>query len=96
MICIIHKILVLLKMTRILKQFLRSIKNTYFFYKKVIFFSQQIMMESPGLGKENIIAYIRDWKIKDIINIFRLKKENKAIKYRMLRDIRNVFRLEKN
>ena len=95
MICIIHKILVLLKMTRILKQFL-SIKNTYFFYKKVIFFSQQIMMESAGLGKENIIAYIRDWKIEDIINIFRLKKENKAIKYRMLRDIRNVFRLEKN
>ena len=59
MICIIHKILVLLKMTRILKQFL-SIKNTYFFYKKVIFFSQQIMMESRGLGKENIITYIRD------------------------------------
>ena len=32
--------------------------------------------------------------IKDIKNLFRLDKENKEIKDRILRDIRNVFRLE--
>ena len=42
------------------------------------------------LKKKEII----DTTIKDIRNLFRLKKENKGIKDR--RGIRNVFRLEKN
>ena len=36
-----------------------------------------------------------DTTIKDIRNLFRLQKENKAIKQRILRGIRNIFRLEK-
>ena len=48
---------------------------------------------------------INDTVIKDIRNIFRLKNENKLIKYRILRDfknlfehgdIRNIFRFKKN
>ena len=45
---------------------------------------------------------MRNWKketiydaIKDIRNIFRLEKGNKAFKDRILRDIKNVLRLEK-
>ena len=37
-----------------------------------------------------------DTTIEDIINLFRLKKENKWIKDGITRDIRNVFRVEKN
>ena len=37
---------------------------------------------------------IDDKTIKDIRNIFRLEKENKAIKNRILRDIRNIFERE--
>ena len=33
--------------------------------------------------------------IKGIWNLFRLKKENKAVKYRILRDIGNLFEREK-
>ena len=33
--------------------------------------------------------------MKDIRNVKKLQKENKEIKYRILRDIRNVLRLEK-
>ena len=32
--------------------------------------------------------------MKGIRNLFRLKKENKAIKYRILRDVRNYFQDE--
>ena len=34
---------------------------------------------------------IDDAAIKDIRNLFRLKKENEAIKCRVIRDIRNLF-----
>ena len=37
---------------------------------------------------------IDDGAIKDIRNLFRLKKENKVIKDRNLRDIRNLFEHE--
>ena len=40
-------------------------------------------MESLSLEEES--------KIKDIRNLFRLEKEIKAIKHRMLRDIKNLF-----
>ena len=45
-------------------------------------------MESLSLEKEDII--------KDIGNLFRLEKETKEIKDRMLRDIRNVFQQEES
>ena len=57
-------------------------------------------MESLSLKEENIITDIRkliklkNYKnytaIKDIRNLFRLKKETKAIKDRILRDIKNL------
>ena len=53
MIYIIHKILVLLQITRILKRFLRSITDLFFL--KQIIFSQYIMTESSRLEEENII-----------------------------------------
>ena len=37
---------------------------------------------------------IHDTTVKDIRNIFRLKKENKAIKNRIIRDSRNLFNKE--
>ena len=48
MIYIIHEISILLKITTILKRFLRSIIDFYFFKKIIIFFSQRIMMKSPS------------------------------------------------
>ena len=66
MICIIYKILLLLKIIRILKCFLRSITDFYFVKKN--FFSQHIMStESRSL--KNIIKYVR--------NLFRLEKLKK-------------------
>ena len=44
------------------------------------------MVESSSLEEEN--------KIEDVKNISRLKKENKVIKHRILRDIRNLFEHE--
>ena len=38
----------------------------------------------------------RDVAIKGIRNLFRLKQENKVIKYRILRDISNVFAHEED
>ena len=66
---IIHKILVLLKITRILKHFLRTMIDFHFFKKIINFFSQHIMMESSSLEEENII--------KDVRNPFRLNKTEK-------------------
>ena len=51
MICIIHKILVLLKINRILKRFLRSIINFYFF-KNNKFISQDTTMEDPRSNRQ--------------------------------------------
>ena len=44
------------------------------------------MMENPRPEEENTII--------DIRNIFRLEKETKSIKDRILRDIKNIFELE--
>ena len=66
MTCIIHNILVLLKITRILKHFLRSIT---LLFSKFFFFPQHIMMGSPSLVEENIIT--------DVKNLFRLEKLKK-------------------
>ena len=92
MIYIIQKILVFLKFLlnylkdSIFECFLRSIiTDFYFFFKKNIF-SQHIMMESLSL-EEKI-------RIKDIRNLFRLEKETKTIKDRILRYIENLFEHE--
>ena len=56
MIYVIHKIPVLLKITRILKPFLRRVIDVYsFFSKKIIFFSQHIMMKSSRLEEDKNI-----------------------------------------
>ena len=87
-----YKILVLLKITRILKNFLKSIIDFFFL-------SQHIMMESSWF--ENIIKDVRnlfrleketnDTTFRGISNLFLLEKENKVIKERILGDIRNTF-----
>ena len=107
MICIIHKISVLLKIIRILC-FLRSIIDFYFFKKIIKFFLQHIMIESPRLEEENTAKDVKNLFIleklkkettdttnKDIRNLFKQEKENKVIKDRIITDIRKVFRLEK-
>ena len=58
-------------------------------------------MENPRPEEENIIKDTRNLSrpkkplnyitIKDIKNVFRLEKEAKAIKVRILRDIKNPF-----
>ena len=65
MIYLIYKISVLLKITIILKYFLRS-KQTLIFLKNNKLFSQHIMMESSRLEEENII--------KNVKNFYRLEK----------------------
>ena len=69
MISIIYKILVLLKITRILKQFLRSI---------IIDFYSQHIMKKISMLKE--YRNIKENIIKDIRSLFRLKKANKRDK----------------
>ena len=49
------------------------------------------MIKSSRLEKEK---KIEDNVIKDIRNLFKLKKENKAIKCKVIRDIRNLFEHE--
>ena len=72
MICIIHEILVLLKITRILKRFLKSIL-VFYFLKNNLFFLQYTMIENPSPEEENIIKYVR--------NLFRLEKLKKRINW---------------
>ena len=87
MIYIIYKILALLKSHLIILNIVFSNAFLkiyfYFFQKKIFFFPFYIMMENPRPEKENTI--------RDIGNRFRLKKETKAIKDRILRDIKNLF-----
>ena len=44
---------------------------------------------------KKIKKQIDDSTIKDIRNLFRLRKENEVIKDRVIRDIRNLFEYEK-
>ena len=57
MIYVIHKISVLLKITRILKLFLRRVieVHSFFFKKNKFFFSQNIMMKSSRLEEDKNI-----------------------------------------
>ena len=55
-ICIIHKISVLLKITKILKTLFKKYNRLSFFNKPIFFFfSQHIVMASSILEEENII-----------------------------------------
>ena len=49
------------------------------------------MIKSSRLEKDK---KIEDNVIKDLRNLFKLKKENKAIKCKVIRDIRNLFEHE--
>ena len=75
-ICISHKVSILLKITRILKLFLRSIIDFYL-KKRMIFFSQHIIMESSRHEEDK---NIEDNIIQDVRNLFRLKKFKKRNK----------------
>ena len=90
---IIHKISVLLEITRILIRFLRSIIDFYFFKKNNYFFSQDIMMENLRFEEDEPIE---EYIIKDVRNLFRseelIKKETIGT---TIKDIRNIFRLKK-
>ena len=83
MVNIIHEMLVLLKnnlnyvRNSIFKCFLRSIKDFYFIFF-LLLFSQHLMMKRLSLEEENII--------KDIRNLFKLKKE---LSYTAVKDIKS-------
>ena len=100
MIYIIYKISVLLKITRISLTFI----FTFFFQ-----FLEHIMIKISSLQEDkdiekNIIKDVINWKkikqetndagIKGMRNLFRLKKENEAIKHRILRYIGHIFEHE--
>ena len=87
MICMIHIILVLLKITTSLKCFLRSIID----FKNKNFFSQHTCLE-----EENIVKEVKNLRMDTTIKCTRnLKCENVEIKDRILRDVTNAFRPEK-
>ena len=70
MIYIIHKILVLPKITIISKSFLKSITDFYFLKIKMIFFvTYNDECSSPKEDK-----YIKENTIKDVKNLFKLNK----------------------
>ena len=81
MICIIHKISVLLKITRTSKCII------YFYFFKKRFFSQHIIIESPKPDKLNIV--------KDVRNLFRLNEIKNETNDAGIKVIRSLFRLEK-
>ena len=76
---IIHEILVLLKITRTLKTFLRSIIDFYFL--------ECSRLEEDENMEENIT--------KDVRNLFRLKKLKKETNDATIKGITNLFRLKK-
>ena len=102
-ICIIHKILVMIKnhlnfcKDNIFKCFFKKYNRFSFFKKDYLFFFITNNVENPRPEKEKIIKDIRNHfrfkkelnhtAIKDIRNLFRLEKETKAIKDRIIRDI---------
>ena len=51
-------------------------------------------MESPNLKEEKLKDEIINTSIKDIRNLFRIEKENKAIKDRLIRDNKSLLENE--
>ena len=76
MISIIHKIWVLLKITRISKLFLRRIIRKLKKKKKTIYI--QIKDNGDILRLEKRQKAIKDRILRDIRNVFRLEKKNKS------------------
>ena len=75
LIYVIHKILVLLKITRILKRFFKEYNRLLFiFFRKSNFFSQHLIMKSSRLEEDK---NIEENIIKDVRNLIRLKKLKK-------------------
>ena len=89
---IIRKMLVLLEnhlynlKDNVFKWFSKKYSRLLFFFKK-LFFLKYMIRESLSPEEENII--------KDLRNLFRLKKEIKEIKDMVLRNIKNLFTYEK-
>ena len=92
MIYIIHKIYILLKITRILKLFLRSIKMNSSRLEK----DKNIEDIKTGdvINIFRLKKETNDTTVKDTKNLFILKKEIKSVKDRRIRDIRNLFEYE--
>ena len=75
LIYVIHKILVLLKITRILKRFFKEYNRLLFiFFRKSNFFSQHLIMKSSRLEEDK---NIEENIIRDVRNLIRLKKLKK-------------------
>ena len=83
---IVHKILVLLIITRIFKTVFKENK------KNNQQFSQHITMKTARLEEDK---NVEDNINKDVRNLFRLKKLKNEINYSAIKDIKNVFRLKK-
>ena len=92
MIYIIHKIYILLKITRILKLFLRSIKMNSSRLEK----DKNIEDNKTGdvINIFRLKKETNDTTVKDTKNLFILKKEIESVKDRRIRDIRNLFEYE--
>ena len=91
---VIYKISVLLGITRILKQFLRTIID-FLLFTKIENIKENIIKNVSNLFRlKQLKRETTNAAIKGIRNIFRLKKENKAIKDRLIRDIRYHFEHE--
>ena len=90
MICIIHKISVFLKITRILKMLFKDYSRCLFIYLFIFnnfFFQQNIKMESRRFEEENIFKYLR--------SLFRLAESKKETIVTTIKGRRNLFRLDK-
>ena len=94
MICIIHKISVFLKITRILKMLFKDYSRCLFIYLFIylfifnnFFFQQNIKMESRRFEEENIF--------KDLRSLFRLAESKKETIVTTIKGRRNLFRLDK-
>ena len=81
----------MLKISRILKHFLRSIIDSHFLKETTFFFKTYTVKNSSLEEDENIKENI----IKDVRNHFKLKKIKKETNDTAAQDIRNLFRLKK-
>ena len=98
MIAIIHKISVLLKITRILKHFLKSITDFYFFDIFVLNFNFLILfftIYNDEKFKASKDENVEEKIIQDVWNLFRFRKLKKETNDAAMKDIRNLFRLRK-
>ena len=93
MVYIIHKILVLLKITNLLECFLRAIITKSLRLEEYKKLGENIIKDVRNLFKlSKLEKKANDATIKQITNLFRLKKEHKAIKKdSIIRGVQNLF-----